>query len=180
MLSFNSDTLIVAVKNHRASMLNDEMVVLNLDNEQYYVFNESATVIWSQLQQPICLDLLVNADNADEAELKAFLLDLVNAGLLMETDTSAIAREINLSLSAKPILTCMGGMKELVAMAGSAGGTGVGELDPGTEGVEDYSYTFQIDGSSNPSLRPTYNDKGVGDDQTGRPEDPGNPFSINS
>ena len=127
--NLNLDTVIVASPRQRASLLNEEMVVLNLDNEQYYVFNESATAIWSHLSQPICLEMLVNANNANEAELKAFLLDLVNAGLLIETDKPAIAREINLSPVDKPTLSCMGGMKELVAMAGSAGGEENMDLD---------------------------------------------------
>ena len=174
--NLNPDTVIVASPRQRASLLNEEMVVLNLDNEQYYVFNESATAVWSHLSQPICLGMLANVDNVNEAELKAFLLDLVDAGLLIESESPAIAREIDLSLAAKPILTCMGGMKELVAMAGSAGGTDVGEEDPGTEGIEDTTSTssFEYDSLFSAAF---FNDRGVGDDATGRPEDP-NPFLV--
>lgn len=66
-----------------------EAVVLNLANGRYFGFSDSGSRVWQALSSGVALEDLVGAAPAGAEQLQAFVSELVEFGLLMQSGQPA-------------------------------------------------------------------------------------------
>lgn len=91
------DAVVVAAEGQLGAAVEDERVLLDRDADRYYGLNPVGARIWELVQQPARLDELREAITAEfdvdaetcERDLRAFLADLADAGLVEVADDAA-------------------------------------------------------------------------------------------
>ena len=76
------------------SLIDDEIVMLSIDNSEYYNFDSVGTFIWNELAEPRTFELLVSKLVAEyevnreicSNDTKLFLEDLINKGIVQLID----------------------------------------------------------------------------------------------
>ena len=85
--------------------IGDDFVVLDLAHKLILDFNSSAGLIWSLLTEPRDIHSLTSSvDESLETEITRFVEDLIERGLLVETNDHAVPCEWPL-LAGKPAIT---------------------------------------------------------------------------
>lgn len=94
MIIFKENKLFKRIENQPFTQIDDEIVMLNLENNEYYGLNKTATKIWNLLKEPITIGNIVENllheyeidKETCEVEVKNFLMELLEKKLLVEVN----------------------------------------------------------------------------------------------
>lgn len=74
----NENSSVVKTKNSIESSIDGEVVLMNLDNNEYYAMDETGSMIWKMLDKPVLIKDIVRALMEDyEVEQQTCLQDTV-------------------------------------------------------------------------------------------------------